>query len=261
MKRLALGVLLLVAGQVMAEEIVVPAEPFTGWSWYNEPKKAPQKPEAIPQPQSPPPSMPDLSKLSALEQAKLLRGYTMEALNRAILYPTRENTATFLRWQKFWTDRGSMFSQSFAAAQLSHPELDYNLEYPHYNSMAPFVQTRDQQARESAVSKLSQQYGLFYFYRGSDPIDVQMAGVVSDFAKSNGISLIPVSVDGQVAASLPQSRPDSGQARTMNITHFPALFLVDPGSRNYRALSYGFMTQDDLSKRFLNVSTGFKPNS
>lgn len=101
-----------------------------------------------------------------------------------------------------------MFSQSFAAAQLSHPDLDYNLEYPHYNSMAPFMQTRDQQTRQSAVEQLAQQYGLFYFYRGSDPIDVQMAGVVADFAKTNGISLIPVSVDGQVAASLPQSRPD-----------------------------------------------------
>lgn len=142
-----------------------------------------------------------------------------------------------------------------------HPDLDYNLEYPHYNSIAPFMQTRDQQTRQSAVEQLAQQYGLFYFYRGSDPIDVQMAGVVADFAKTNGISLIPVSVDGQVAASLPQSRPDTGQSRSMNITHFPALYLVDPRSKNYRALSYGFMTQDDLSKRFLNVATGFKPNS
>ena len=88
-----------------------------------------------------------------------------------------------------------------------------------------------------------------------------MAGVVADFAKTNGISLIPVSVDGQVAATLPQSRPDTGQSRSMNIMHFPALFLVDPRNQNYRALSYGFMTQDDLSKRFLNVATGFKPNS
>jgi conjugal transfer pilus assembly protein TraF len=58
-----------------------------------------------------------------------------------------------------------------------------------------------------------------------------MAGVVADFAKTNGISLIPVSVDGQVAASLPQSRPDTGQSQSMNITHFPALYLVDPGAR------------------------------
>ena len=254
------GLLLAFAGQsALAEEIVTPADPFTGWAWYNEPKKPAESPKIPPQPA--PQAVPDMSKLSAQEQAKVLRGYTMEALNRAILYPTKENTATFLRWQKFWTDRGSMFSQSFAAAQLSHPDLDYNLEYPHYNSMAPFVQTRDQQSRQNAVTQLAHQYGLFYFYRGSDPIDVQMAGVVADFAKTNGISLIPVSVDGQVAATLPQSRPDTGQSRSMNITHFPALFLVDPASKNYRALSYGFMTQDDLSKRFLNVATGFKPNS
>lgn len=245
---------------VAAENIVQPASPFTGWHWYNEPKKKPSPPKPMPPEQSPAPQVPELSKLSAVEQAKVLKGYTMEALNRAILYPTAENTATYLRWQKFWTDRGSMFSQSFAAAQLQHPELDYNLEFPHYNSMAPYVQTRDQQQRQSAISELSREYGLFYFYRGTDPIDVQMAGVVADFARLNHISLIPVSVDGQIAPSVPDSRQDTGQRKAMNVSAFPALFLVAPRSRDYRALAYGFMTQDDLAKRFLNVATGFKPN-
>ena len=259
MKRLIPLLLLSVSLPALAEEIISPAPPFTGWSWYNEPKKKPEAP--VPKaPEPPQPAVPDLSKMSALEQAKVLKGYTMEALNRAILYPTRENTATFLKWQKFWTDRGSMFSQSFAAAQLSNPELDYNLEFPHYNSTAPLVQSRDQQLREQAIAKLSSQYGLFYFYRGSDPIDAQMAGVVADFAKTNRISLIPVSVDGQLAPSLPDSRPDSGQIKAMNVSHFPALFLVEPRSRQFQPLAWGFMTQDDLAKRFLNVSNGFKPN-
>lgn len=66
-----------------AEEIITPAEPFTGWSWYNEPKKAPEaKPVRRPEQK---PAIPDLSKLTAQEQAKVLRGFTMEALNRAIL--------------------------------------------------------------------------------------------------------------------------------------------------------------------------------
>lgn len=242
-----------------AEEIVTPAPPFTGWSWYNEPKKPPAPPEQKKMP-APPPSVPDLSKMTAVEQAQFLQAVTKESLNRAILYPTKENTATYLRWQKFWTDRASMFSQSFAATQLQNPDLDYNLEFPHYNSTAPLVQGRDQQSRAQAIARLGQQYGLFYFYRGSDPVDVQMAGVVADFAKTNQLSLIPVSVDGQVAPSLPASRPDNGQSKTMNISHFPALFLVDPRSRKFQPLVWGFMTQDDLAKRFLNVSTGFKPN-
>ena len=79
------GLLLAFAGQsALAEEIVTPADPFTGWAWYNEPKKPAELPK---KPQQPAPqSVPDMSKLSAQEQAKVLRGYTMEALNRAILY-------------------------------------------------------------------------------------------------------------------------------------------------------------------------------
>ncbi|MDU5179045.1 MAG: conjugal transfer protein TraF, partial [Veillonella sp.] len=130
MNRVLCGLLMVLASHtVLAEEIITPAEPFTGWSWYNEPKKPPEQSR---KPQQPAPqAIPDLSKMSPMEQARVLKGYTQEALNRAILFPSRENTATFLRWQKFWTDRASMFSQSFAAAQLSHPDLDYNLEYPH----------------------------------------------------------------------------------------------------------------------------------
>ena len=153
-----------------------------------------------------------------------------------------------------------MFSQSFAVAQLDHPDLDYNLEHPHYNSTAPLQQASDQAKQAQAISELSAQYGMFYFYRGSDPIDAQMAGVVADFARMRHISLIPVSVDGQISPQVPDSRQDEGQSARMGISHFPALFLVNPASRDFRPLAYGFRTQDDLARRFLNVATGFKPN-
>lgn len=39
---------------------------------------------------------------------------------------------------------------------------------------------------------------------------------MASFAKMNGISLIPVSVDGQVAATLPQSRPDKAMLEAHN---------------------------------------------
>lgn len=239
-----------------AETVVTPAEPFTGWHWYNEPKKKPEPPA----PKIAPQPVPDFSKLSPSEQSDVLKNYTKQALARAILYPSAENTATFLRWQKFWTDRASMFSQSFAVAQLDHPDLDYNLDHPHYNSTSPLQQARDQTQQTEAIKELSSQYGLFYFYRGNDPIDAQMAGVVADFARLRNISLIPVSVDGTVSPQVPYSRQDGGQSARMGISHFPALFLVDPASKSYRPLAYGFMTQDDLAKRFLNVATGFKPN-
>lgn len=256
MKRILMVLAVLCVLPAQAAEVISPADPFTGWHWYNEPKKKADPPA----PRPAPPVAPGLSRLSPSEQAAVLKRITQESLNRAILYPSSENTATFLRWQKFWTDRASMFSQSFAVAQLQHPDLDYNLEHSHYNSTVPLQQAREQQERTEAVAQLAGRYGLFYFYRGGEPIDAQMAGVVADFARTRNIALIPVSVDGQVSPSVPQSRQDAGQSARMGISHFPALFLVEPASKNYRPLAYGFMTQDDLAKRFLNVATGFRPN-
>lgn len=87
MKRVLCGLLMaLVSHTTLAEEIVTPAEPFTGWSWYNEPKKPPEQPRKAQQPA--PQAIPDLSKMSPMEQARVLKGYTQEALNRAILFPS-----------------------------------------------------------------------------------------------------------------------------------------------------------------------------
>ncbi|EGN1931301.1 conjugal transfer protein TraF, partial [Salmonella enterica] len=75
-----------------------------------------------------------------------------------------------------------------------------------------------------------------------------------------GLSVIPVTVDGVINPMLPDTRPDQGQAQRLGVKYFPAMMLVDPKQGSVRPLSYGFITQDDLAKQFLNVSEDFKPN-
>ncbi|EKF67010.1 type-F conjugative transfer system pilin assembly protein TraF [Serratia plymuthica A30] len=251
--------LLLISAVTHAEDMTSEAQPFTGWHWYNEPKETP-KPKRKPAPAQQKQQIPDLNQLTPTEQAAVLKKLTMDAQVKAILYPSAENAATFLRWQKFWTDRASMFSQSFAAAQLQNPDLDYNLEHSHYNSTVPAQLAQDKAKQESAIQQLSQTFGMFFMYKGAEQLDSQMAAVVADFAKTRGLALIPISVDGVASPSLPGTMPNTGQVERMNVKYFPALFLIEPGKQTYKPLAYGFMTQDDLAKRFLNVATGFKPN-
>jgi conjugal transfer pilus assembly protein TraF len=52
-----------------ADAVVTPADPFTGWHWYNEPKKPKEAPAPVPAPQK----VPDFSKLSPVEQAEVLK--------------------------------------------------------------------------------------------------------------------------------------------------------------------------------------------
>ncbi|CAO94965.1 type-F conjugative transfer system pilin assembly protein TraF [Erwinia tasmaniensis] len=245
------------SNMVMADEVIDGEKPFTGWHWYNEPvnkyeAKKNEKPKS---------DIADISKMPIQEQVKVLQGYTKDALATAILYPHDiEANASFQRWQKFWTDHAGYFSQAFSVAQLKYPDLDYNLEHSHYNSIASLESAKQQSNEDKAIQKIAENYGLFLFYRGSDPVDTQMAGVVSAFAKAKNISIVPISVDGVVASTLPETRPDTGQSKAMRITHYPALYLVEPKSRKYEPVAYGFMTQDDLATRFMYVATGFKPN-
>lgn len=44
-----------------------------------------------------------------------------------------------------------------------HPELDYNLQYSHYNSTVPLQLQADQNRQVAAIRQLASQYGLFFF--------------------------------------------------------------------------------------------------
>ncbi|EEJ8388694.1 type-F conjugative transfer system pilin assembly protein TraF [Salmonella enterica] len=224
-----------------------------GWQWYNDPVKlpAPKTTDKSAQVRQEPDIM---QKLSALQTA------TKRALYEAILYPGVDNFVKYFRLQNYWTQQAGLFSMSAKKAMLAHPELDYNLQYSHYNGTVRNQLAADQAQQRQAISKLAEHYGIMFFYRGQDPIDGQLAQVINGFRATYGLSVIPVTVDGVINPMLPDTRPDQGQAQRLGVKYFPAMMLVDPKQGSVRPLSYGFITQDDLAKQFLNVSEDFKPN-
>lgn len=241
--------LLLLAGPTNAfsdSDPVIRNDP-QGWQWYNEHQEHDETSVTTP-PQN----------LSATEIKQQLQTSTQEALDNAILNPSPENFATFMRWQNFWTGKAGEFTQSGKMALLKYPELDYNLQYSHYNGTVKDQLEIDRKKEKEAITKLASQYGIFFFYRGKMPLDTLLGNVINHFRKDHKLSIIPISVDGVINPALPDTRPDTGQHERMGIKYFPALFLVDPKQETYRPLAYGFITNDDLSKQFLNVATDFK---
>lgn len=236
----------LIAGVATAQE---PLD-VLGWHWYSEPPKVIEEETHTPAIETLPPS----------QLLQVLQQVIKNRLDTAVLYPTVENLAAYQRAQNYFTNQASLFSQAFQRAQLQYPELDYNLQYSHYNNIASLQRTKDKQQAKQAIDDLSRKYGLFVFYRGSEQIDVRTAEVVGSFAAAHGIPLIPVYVDGIKAASMPGSFADKGQTAAMDIRNFPAVFLVSPRTNEYKPLAYGFISQDDLERRFVNVATDFKPN-
>ncbi|EEG1124815.1 conjugal transfer protein TraF, partial [Salmonella enterica subsp. diarizonae] len=149
-----------------------------GWQWYNEkvsPQETENKPAAVPHQE------PDImQKLSALQTA------TKRALYEAILYPGVDNFVKYFRLQNYWTQQAGLFSMSAKKAMLAHPELDYNLQYSHYNGTVRNQLAADQAQQRQAISKLAEHYGIMFFYRGQDPIDGQLAQVINGFRATYG---------------------------------------------------------------------------
>lgn len=224
-----------------------------GWQWYNDPiKEVPPDEKTI----TPPPAMP----MDIMEKLAKLQAQTKRAMYEAILYPSVPNFVKYFQMQNYWTQQAGLFSMSAKKAMLEHPELDYNLQYSHYNGTVKNQLSADYAEQRKAIETLSQRYGVMFFYRGKEPIDGQLAQVIKNFRDTYKLSVIPVTVDGVINPLLADSRYNQGQAEQLGIKYFPAMMLVDPKRGSVKPLSYGFISQDDLAKQFLNVSTNFKPN-
>ena len=224
-----------------------------GWQWYNE-KINPKEKENKPVPAAPRQEPDIMQKLAGLQTA------TKRALYEAILYPSSENFVKYFRLQNYWTQQAGLFSMSAKKAMLENPELDYNLQHSYYNGTVKNQLAADYAEQRQAISTLAQHYGVMFFYRGREAIDGQLVQVIKNFRETYGLSVIPVSVDGVINPMLPDSRTDQGQAEQLGVKFFPAMMLVNPKSGQVKPLSYGFISQDDLAKQFLYVSSDFKPN-
>lgn len=227
-----------------------------GWHWYKDPADIDDD-DALPAMQTP---APQPVPLSASEQKALLQKETQEALDNAILYPSPENYRRYAVMKEYWVNQATGFTQSGKKALLQFPELNYNLVRSHYNGTSAAQQSMTKEKETLAVSHVAERYGVMFFYRGGNAVDSLMAGVIKTYCEERGISVTGVSVDGKLSEQLTSSFVDSGQAEAMNVKFFPATFLVDPKTRQWQPLAWGFMAHDDLDRQVVNVLTDFRPD-
>lgn len=225
-------------------------DPAVGWYWYNQPITK-EDPAAVPS-VSPTPESPT-------SRMKRLQAFRDNVMNEAMLSPTPDNIRRYKIVQDWMVNQASRFAANWERVLLENPELDYNLQHSFYNGTANIQYAQQRQKQQAAIRYVNQHYGVFFFYRGNEPLDNRLGSIVNEFSQQYDLPVVAITVDGRLNPDLPDSRRDAGQAARMKIDHFPAIFLVEPLKKKYKPLAYGFITQDDLARRMLNVVTDFKP--
>lgn len=96
-------------------------------------------------------------------------------------------------------NQASLFASRWEKVLLDNPELDYGLRHPFYNGTAGIQYTAQRQKQQAAIRDVNQRYGVFFFYRGNEPLDNRLGGVVKEFSEQYGLTVIPVTVDGRAS--------------------------------------------------------------
>lgn len=219
-----------------------------GWHWYN---------EIYPEDKHETADKTKKEKSASL-QMQILRQAVREAKAKAILYPTEENMRMYLILQNLVMEKASVFTHVWKKTLLDYPELDYSIAQPTQNNAQHILYSEARKKEAAAIKYFSQKYGMLFFYRGNDPMDKELAPTIEAFSRENNLSLIPVSMDGKKLEVFKINHTNLGQAEKLGIKYFPAFILVDPKSQKTVALNYGFISDSELRRRFLQVATNFQ---
>ena len=223
------------------------AEHGLGWSFYCDPKQEAEAKAEVPES--------GITRTQTAEpdpQAEL-----KEIQNRldflkaqAILYPTPENVAAFMSFQKEQLERSSIFADQFQRVSWQNVELDYLYERPASTlGKRTWAAERDADIEKTLRQDIKENYGLFFFFSSKCPYCHQYAPVLRRFADKYGLSIIPVSQDGKGLPDFPDFKADQGQSLAMGVKAVPATLLFDKKQGKVIKVAHGFIAETELAER------------
>jgi conjugal transfer pilus assembly protein TraF len=209
-----------------------------GYWFYCTKPKPPQRDVATPVP-------------SATSQLDGITAELRELKAKAILEPTPANVTAYIRFQRAQLDRASLFSDVWQRAIWQDPELDYTLQRPVSTLGKRQWQDARNGERNAAMAKLSQRYGLFYFFAQSCGACEVMSPIVQSVASTWHITVRAISTDGGPSRHFPTYTVETNQRTRMGLEPkiTPAVVLWDALKGQPIPIGYGVMSADELQDR------------
>jgi conjugal transfer pilus assembly protein TraF len=218
-----------------------------GWQWYNEVVIE----DDIDKEEPPVPTM------SYTQQMAEFHAYHKEAHDKAVITQDVEDVAYAARLNQWMMEQSKGYGRAMKQALLKYPNLSHELKFPTAQVARQVAYQEQKKEQTRAISRLSKQYGLFYFYRGGNPYDQKMAQSVQDLADEYQIALIGFAVDGKALPEIKNNQHHRNQMQSLEVKALPALFLVDPKAKKSQPLAYGFVAQDEVKQHYVDIATQY----
>ena len=163
----------------------------------------------MPTPSSPP--------QSATERILEMRQQLEEARAAAVLDPTPEKVAAYLRLQQETLQRAAAFSDVFRRTVWATPDLDYTLKRPVGALAKQLWSDERREARNTALARLGERYGLIYLGHAGCAGCKVFGPLLRAFATRHGLDVLAVSMSGEALEGWPEAVPDNGRAARLGL--------------------------------------------
>ena len=225
--------------------------PALGWHFYCDRQDRSEERAA---PQAPPPAAD--GRRTATERILEMRKALEEARAEAILDPTPEKVTAYLRLQQETLQRAAAFSDAFRRTVWATPALDYTLRRP-VGALAKQVWSdRRRAARDRALSRLGERYGLIYLGHAGCTGCKVFGPLLRAFAKRHDLDVLAVSLTGEALEGWPEAVPDNGRAARLGLGNapVPALVLFDIQTKRVVPVGFGVLAEDQMAERIFALT-------
>ena len=230
--------------------------PSLGWHFYCDRQEETRE---TPPAHAPPPQPP---AVSATDRILEMRKALEEARAAAILDPSTEKVAAYLRLQQETLQRAASFSDAFRRTVWATPELDYTLKRP-VGALAKRLWSDERREDVAAsLARLGERYGLIYLGHPGCAGCRVFGPLLRAFAGRHGLDVLAVSLTGGPLEGWPEAVPDNGQAQRLGLagTPVPAVVLYDTKTKKVLPVGFGVMAEDQLAERIFTL-TALEPGN
>lgn len=215
-----------------------------GWAWYedrlDEAKKE-KKEESTSKP------------LSATERVEEQKAKLEEAKSLAVIEPSEENIHDYIVLQKEVLDQGATFAKVWKKVLLNYPELDNTVTHPTSQYGIKERKQQDLLRKTIFIKELSKSKVLIFFYKGSCSYCKTFIPIASKLQEKYQWILKSISTDGVILDI--ETEEDQGLASKMakdfGVSAVPALFVLDPKTKEATPIAYGLLALDEIEDKIL----------
>lgn len=226
-----------------------------GWHWYerdiqSDDKKTDKKSKDLPLPQQP----------TATEKLKRYQEQLEEAKAAAVLRPTPTNVFNYQKLQYEMVQKSGKFAEVWMQNVYQNPNIDYTQKFPVSQTARHVYLAEQKKQTELKIKALSQEYGLFFFFKNDCPYCNAFAPVVKSFSEKYNWEVLAISEFGEKHEIFKRSVQDNGLAENWGVSTYPSLFAVNPKTGHVIPIAIGMISAQEIEERIIAI-TGDTSNS